>query len=444
MTYGTLISTQTVGTAVANIDFNSIPSTYNDLLIVVSGRFSDATGGNWSDGNIQFNSAGTASFSGKLAYGQGTGSAVSINDWIIRASSSTNTANTFGSMQIYIPDYAGSTNKQYSVDYVSENNATGAIQGIVAGLWSNTAAITSIRLASVYSTWAVGTTVSLYGVKNYASTYVGTKGTGGTVYISGGYTYHVFPYSDTFTCTTSTTADILVVAGGGGGGSSIGGGGGGGGYQVLTSQSLTSGSKYHVQVGAGGATDTIGNNSVFGALTASVGGGRGGGPYTSNNAGIGGSGGGSSAYSSGGSGGAGTAGQGNSGGGGANNGSNYWAGGGGGAGATGGAGAYNSGTLTAGNGGAGSNSVASWATATGTGASGYYAGGGGGSGFTATTMAGGLGGSGGGGQGNLTNGTPTVSGTSGIANTGGGGGGGSYGVSGNSGGSGLVIVRYAS
>jgi hypothetical protein len=159
-----LISTQTVSSAVANIDFSSVPGSFNDLFIVISGRFSDATGGNWSDGNMQFNGAGTTNHSGKLLYGTGSGSGISINDWIIRASSSTNTANTFGSLGIYIPNYAGSTAKSYSIDYVSENNAAGAIQGLVAGLWNNTAAITSIRFASVYSTWAVGTTASLYGI----------------------------------------------------------------------------------------------------------------------------------------------------------------------------------------------------------------------------------------------------------------------------------------
>ena len=116
--------------------------------------------------------------------------------------------------------------------------------------------------------------------------YSPVKATGGTITITGGYVIHTFTSSGTFTPTTTLSVDCLVVAGGAGGGAgingSIGGGGGAGGYQYFTSQSLTA-IGYSVTVGAGGtggnpAPDrgTNGSNSVFGALTASVGGGGGG------------------------------------------------------------------------------------------------------------------------------------------------------------------------
>jgi hypothetical protein len=47
---------------------------------------------------------------------------------------------------MYIPNYAGSSNKSVSIDAVTENNATAAEANLVAGLWSSTAAITSITL----------------------------------------------------------------------------------------------------------------------------------------------------------------------------------------------------------------------------------------------------------------------------------------------------------
>ena len=84
---------------------------------------------------------------------------------------STYTANTFGNSVIYIANYAGSTYKSFSKDSITENNATAADQGVGAGLWSNTAAITSLSL-TVTSNMVAGSTFSLYGI---------TKGSDGIV-----------------------------------------------------------------------------------------------------------------------------------------------------------------------------------------------------------------------------------------------------------------------
>ena len=239
----------------------------------------------------------------------------------------------------------------------------------------------------------------------------------------------------------NVTASYLVVAGGGGGGagSAGGGGGGAGGYQTGTT-SLNPTLSYTVIVGAGGvggAPDDAshganGNNSQFGTLTASVGGGWGGGgntvsPY-SQDGNSGGSGGGGR-Y--GGNGGAGTSSQGYAGGSSVNTGFRG-GGGGGGAGAVG----SNGTTSVGGNGGVG---VASSISGTST----YYAGGGGGGAYSSGT--GGTGGNGGGGNGQ--GGTTPPTQTSGTANTGGGGG--ANGIApgtsiyGGNGGSGVVIISYA-
>jgi hypothetical protein len=78
----------------------------------------------------------------------------------------------------------------------------------------------------------------------------------------------------------SLTVDYLVVAGGGGGGGTqqYGGGGGAGGYRTSiggTALTLDLDELYTVTVGAGGATNNKGNNSVFSSIT-STGGGLGG------------------------------------------------------------------------------------------------------------------------------------------------------------------------
>lgn len=426
------IQTVTVGSGGASsIEFTSIPQTYTDLVVQVSGR-TDRTVDTDSM-KIEVNNS-TTSYTWLYLLGNNS---VASSSTAQRAyvNSDYNTANTFGSAQIYIPNYTSSNNKSFSIETISENNATsGAQTELLAQLWSNTAAITSIKLSPQFGTnWKQYSTATLYGI---TSAGYGAKATGGIITSDANYYYHTFLASGTFTPTQSITADCLVVAGGGGGGASDGGkgggGGGAGGYQYLTSQSLTA-QAYTVTIGAGGnggstapSNGSNGSNSVFGSTTST--GGGGGAWGTSNNSttgNSGGSGGGAGASNSS-TGGAGTSGQGYAGGDTSNNSAGA---GGGGAGAVG----QTVSGSTGGNGGVGvSNSISGVAT--------YYAGGGGGAGSPKGT--GGLGGGGNGGTVDSTNDS-----TTGTVNTGGGGGGAgaSSGGSGGgkAGGSGIVIVRYA-
>jgi len=207
--------------------------------------------------------------------------------------------------------------------------------------------------------------------------------------------------------------NYLAVAGGGGGATSNGGGGGAGGL-LASSSVLSAGVSYTITVGAGGAANTSGTNSVIPGIATAIGGGNGGG-------GAGGSGGGGTTAA----GGAGTTGQGSAGGSGSTDGATYARGGGGG----GASAAGTNGTSgVGGNGGNGSSNSISGSAVT-------YAGGGGGGTFSTGA---GSGGTGGGGAGAL----PSNVGTAGTANLGGGGGGGGSGAAGGAGGSGIVIIAY--
>ena len=159
----TLISSVTVGSGgAATIDFNSIPSTYTDLNVVLSGRC-DA-----DDFNVylRFNSA-TTNYSQKRL--QGTGSAAeSATDTSILMLSvrSSYTASTFSNGSAYIPNYTNSNYKLVSIDTVTENNATVNRNILNAGLWSNTAAITSVNLVSATGNFTQYSTAYLYGISN--------------------------------------------------------------------------------------------------------------------------------------------------------------------------------------------------------------------------------------------------------------------------------------
>jgi hypothetical protein len=428
-----LLETIELNASAASVTFDNIPQTgYTDLKIVVSGRTDNTSP------NILFSINGsTSTFTSIALYGDGASAASTsaVPRVVSYASMSTDTANTFGNTEIYIPNYTGSTNKSYSVDTVSENNATTAYTGLFAGLWSTTSAITYLTFTPSTGNFVANSTFSLYGTAAFGTTPTfGPKATGGNIVANDGtYWYHAFLTSGTFTPARSLSCDVMLVAGGGGG---LWGGGGAGGFRVLTSQSLVNGTNYTTIVGAGGTQNNVfggvsGNDSSFSGSNfttiASTGGGGGGSTgTTSGKAGGSGGGGGNDGAFAGGSGnlGAYSPAEGFAGGTGSSS------GGAGGGGATAAGGSYSGGA----NGGAGNSSYSSWglATSTGQNISGtyWYAGGGGGG------NPGSSGGNGGGGAGNPS--TPT----SGTRGTGGGGGGG-WNVAGKEGGSGIVIIRYA-
>jgi hypothetical protein len=160
----TKIADVTVGSGgSASIDFSSIPSTYTDLCIKLSVRSSSGT-----DGRIKFNSSSDSTYSMRSLRGDGStaGSASESSQTSTWLGNVGNASDTFNSMDIYIPNYAGSTVKSMSIDNVSENNGTTAYAILIAGLRNNTDAITSISIFDPYFTFQQYSTATLYGVNN--------------------------------------------------------------------------------------------------------------------------------------------------------------------------------------------------------------------------------------------------------------------------------------
>lgn len=160
----TLLASSTVGAGgAASIDFTSIPSTYTDLCLKVSLRMTEGSVNYYS---MRFNNA-TTNFTYRTLEGSGS-SAGSFNGSTGTYGfpvPSTYTSNTFSNGEIYIPNYAGSANKSFSVDTVTENNATQSYQDLIAGLWSNSAAINQITLyPGGVGTFVQYSTAYLYGI----------------------------------------------------------------------------------------------------------------------------------------------------------------------------------------------------------------------------------------------------------------------------------------
>jgi hypothetical protein len=180
----TLIESKTLGAAAASIEFTSIPQDGTDLLILFSCRGASTTNndGDYDLLGLQFNSNTTGYSSRELASQIGLsvgstsrttltigGQAYARFGFGVKNSFNGNTA--FESLQMYIPNYTGTTNKSYSVDQVGEGNQTDVVPSIAAGLWSNTEAINSVKFATD-NNFVIGSTISLYKI---------TKGSDGIV-----------------------------------------------------------------------------------------------------------------------------------------------------------------------------------------------------------------------------------------------------------------------
>jgi len=167
-----VVSKITVGSGgVADIELTNIPSTYTDLLLKTSLR-SDRAG--VTDGALMlyaFNGDAGATLTRKWLLGNGStassASATSSNNVQISSIPASNgTVNTFSNDELYIPNYASSNLKPFSFDSVSENNLSTGLLFMTAGLWSNTAAITSIRMIALSGNFVQHSTATLYGIKN--------------------------------------------------------------------------------------------------------------------------------------------------------------------------------------------------------------------------------------------------------------------------------------
>jgi hypothetical protein len=168
----TLISSVTTGSgATSTIEFASIPQTYTDLVLRISAR-SNRTTAAYGTMTIQFNSsASNFSYVHLMGYTSGVNSSKDSSfNFAVMGSTDYQTASTFGNADIYIPNYTSSNNKSFSSDYVNENNSgasEAAIMGLVAQLWSNSAAITNIKLGLDGGfTFKQYSTAYLYGISN--------------------------------------------------------------------------------------------------------------------------------------------------------------------------------------------------------------------------------------------------------------------------------------
>jgi hypothetical protein len=169
-----LIGSVTVATSTAEINFNSIPQTYTDLILKISDHIAVAAQ-TQTYSYMRLNGVTSANYYNVSFYGRNS-TALSIEDfgntyffddpWTTLADSAANAS--FTNKEIYIPNYTGSDKKQIKMDY-SVVNGTASVSdlGMYGMLFNLSDPITSIKLLNPsVGTFNVGTTANLYGIKN--------------------------------------------------------------------------------------------------------------------------------------------------------------------------------------------------------------------------------------------------------------------------------------
>ena len=158
------IATTTLGTAASDITFSSIPATYTDLKIVITGTSSAS-----EYVAVQFNADTGTNYSRTALFGDGstvTSNRTTSGNYVRDDALFTNNTNVaMTSFDVF--SYAGSTNKTLLMQGSGDKNGSGIVSRIV-GLWRSTSAITSIKLFGAFgANFNTGTTATLYGVKNF-------------------------------------------------------------------------------------------------------------------------------------------------------------------------------------------------------------------------------------------------------------------------------------
>ena len=147
----TALATVTLASTAATVTFGSIPATMRDLVLVVNGK----TSANQATG-LRFNSDSGSNYTMVRMFT--TSSSTSTTTYGLLTTGDP-TADTLSIAQIM--DYSATDkHKTFLVrsNIPANNTAAHAVR------WANTAAITTVAVEAISTTWAVGTTFGLYGI----------------------------------------------------------------------------------------------------------------------------------------------------------------------------------------------------------------------------------------------------------------------------------------
>jgi hypothetical protein len=158
----TPIQSYTLGSAQADVTFNSISGSYTDLVLVISGQMSG--GGGASAVQLQFNSDAGSNYSVTLMTGDGSSATSSrnSNQSAMTVGLATDASGQVASNIFQIMNYSNATTNK---TVIARAGIAGDRMRATVGLWRNTQAITTIKVINNGgTTFTIGSTFTLYGI----------------------------------------------------------------------------------------------------------------------------------------------------------------------------------------------------------------------------------------------------------------------------------------
>ena len=153
------IATQTLSSPSTSVTFSSF-SGYTDLYLIVSGK----SDGSNADFGLRFNGDTGTNYSRLYLYGNGSTatSGVTSNSGYMNLMNFSNVQTEVN--RVHIMNYSNSTTYKTCLSRIDDAASLGTVAQ--AGLWRNTAAITSLSIVTGgASALQAGTMLTLYGIK---------------------------------------------------------------------------------------------------------------------------------------------------------------------------------------------------------------------------------------------------------------------------------------
>lgn len=161
----------TLGGSSATVDVTGISATYAHLLVSIYARSDVAA--TVASVFMQFNGDAAANYDYQYISGSaaavtaGEGFAVATGCFVGSFPANTAGANLFGTSEVFIPHYAGSTNNKQCVTINSckAGTTTGLLSAFLLGSsWRSNAAINRLTLTLASGNFVAGTRVTVYGM----------------------------------------------------------------------------------------------------------------------------------------------------------------------------------------------------------------------------------------------------------------------------------------
>lgn len=151
----TALATHTLSTNSTGVTFGSIPSSYKDLVVTVSGACTST-----DNVGLQFNGSNSGYQHIYIYGGPAKGATTATSRGQVQLNDYTFWNTPESSAVATIFDYADTSKNKFTL---VQNNQPSAVTERLGSMWANTSAITSVRVFAV-TNFAAGTTISIFGI----------------------------------------------------------------------------------------------------------------------------------------------------------------------------------------------------------------------------------------------------------------------------------------